>query len=164
MEDLVIRNTLEEDFIKIAELGEECEPMETESNQVFHIFTKYFRSTCFVAELSSGGIAGFILGFISPENKEESYIHLLCVDPKKRKLNIGRKLMDAFIEMANLKECKIVKLITKPINWNAITFYKKLGFQEEKSGETMNVLGTTAIKNYDGPGEHMVVFYKSLEK
>lgn len=164
MENLVIRNTLEEDFIKIADLGEKCEPMETERNSIYHIFTKYFKSTCFVAELSSGKIGGFLLGFISQENPEESYIHLLCVDPKIRGRNIGKKMIDAFIKMAAARGCKKVNLITKPINWNSIAFYKKLGFLEEKSGESMTVLGTTAIKNYDGPGEHMVVFYKLIEK
>ena len=164
MEDITIRNPLEEDFIKIADLGEECEPMETESHQVYHIFTKYFKSTCFVAQISTGEIVGFLLGFISPENLEESYIHLLCVDPKMRGRNIGRKLIDAFLEMATSKGVKKVILITKPINWNSISFYKKIGFLEEKSGETMNILGNIAIKNYNGLGEHMVVFYKFLEE
>ena len=162
MEDIIIRNTLEEDFIKIADLGEECEPMETESNSLYHIFTKYFKSTCFVAQLSSGGIGGFLLGFISQENPEECYIHLLCIDPKIRGLNLGSKMIDAFIERVKSKGCKKVKLITKPINWNSISFYKKIGFIEEKSGETMNILGNIAIKNYNGLGEHMVVFYKLL--
>ena len=164
MEDIIIRNTLEEDFIEIADLGEECEPMETESNSLYHIFTKYFKSTCFVAQLPSGGIGGFLLGFISQENPVESYIHLLCVDPKLRSRNIGKKLIDAFLDMAVLKGCKKVILITKPINWNSISFYKKLGFLEEKSGETMNILGNIAIKNYNGLGEHMVVFYKLLDE
>lgn len=163
MEDLIIRSTLEEDFIKIADLAKECEPMETERNSIYHIFTKYFKSTCFLAELPDGEIGGFLLGFISQENPDESYIHLLCVDPKMRGKNIGKNLTDAFINFAVSKGCKKAKLITKPINWNSISFYKKIGFLEEKSGETMNILGTTAIKNYDGDGEHMVVFYKCIE-
>ena len=163
MENLIIRNTLEEDFIKIAEVAEECHPMETERNSIYHIFTRYFKGTCFVAELSSKTIGGFILGFISPENPEESYIHLLCVDPKMRGRNIGQKLVNTFMESVASKGCKKVNLITKPINWNSISFYKKLGFLEEKNGETMNVLGTTVIKNYNGNGEHMVVFYKFIE-
>ena len=163
MEDIIIRNTLEEDFIKIADLGEECEPMETESNSLYHIFTKYFKSTSFVAQLPSGGIIGFLLGFISQENPEESYIHLLCVDPKLRSRNIGKKLVDAFLDMAVLKGCKKVILITKPINWNSISFYRKLGFLEDKSGNTINIMGATAIRNYNGMGEHMVAFYKLIE-
>lgn len=162
MEDLKIRNTLEEDFVDIAELAEECSPMETERNSIYHIFTKFFKSTSFVAELTSGELAGFVLGFISQENPEEAYIHLLCVDPKMRGRNIGKKLVDAFIDSAASKGCKKINLITKPINWNSISFYKKLGFLEDKNGETMNVLGTTAIKNYNGMGEHMVVFYKLI--
>lgn len=163
MEDMVIKNTDEEDFTKIAELAEECSPMSTERNSIYHIFTKYFKSTSFVAQLPSGDIGGFLLGFISQENPVEFYIHLLCVDPKLRGKKIGEKLINAFIETAASKGCKRVILITKPINWNSISFYKKLGFLEEKYGETMNILGTTAIKNYNGPGEHMVVFYKTID-
>ena len=130
----------------------------------FIIFSpNILKALVLLAELPDGEIGGFLLGFISQENPDESYIHLLCVDPKMRGKNIGKNLTDAFINFAVSKGCKKVKLITKPINWNSISFYKKIGFLEEKSGETMNILGTTAIKNYDGDGEHMVVFYKCIE-
>jgi diaminobutyrate acetyltransferase len=163
MEELNIRNTLEEDFVEIAELAENCSPMEIERNSIYHIFTKFFKSTSFVAEFPSGEIAGFILGFISQENPEESYIHMLCTDPKIRGKGIGRKLVEKFLNTSALKGCKKVYLIVKPINWNSISFYRKLGFLEDKSRDTMNIMGATAIRNYDGMGEHMVVFYKLLE-
>ena len=163
MESLKIRNTLEEDFVEIAELAENCSPMETERNSIYHIFTKFFKNTSLVAELPSGGIGGFILGFISQENPEEAYIHLLCVDPKMRGKHVGRKLVEKFIDEVTLRECKKICLITKPINWNSISFYKKLGFLEDKSQETINILGVNAVKNYNGMGQHMVVFYKSIE-
>ncbi|WP_424356257.1 GNAT family N-acetyltransferase [Methanobacterium sp. MBAC-LM] len=162
MEDLKIRSTLEEDFVEIADLAENCSPMETERNSIYHIFTKFFRSTSFVAELPSGELGGFLLGFLSQENPEDAYIHLLCVDPKMRGKHIGRKLVEKFTEEAALKECKKIYLITKPVNWNSISFYKKLGFLEDKSQETINILGTNAVKNYNGMGQHMVVFYKSI--
>ena len=162
MEDLKIRSTLEEDFVEIADLAENCSPMETERNSIYHIFTKFFRSTSFVVELPSGELGGFILGFISQENPEDAYIHLLCVDPKMRGRHIGKRLIERFIEEAVLKKCKKVYLITKPVNWNSISFYKKLGFLEDKSRETINILGTNAVKNYNGMGQHMVVFYKVI--
>ncbi len=163
MENLKIRNTLEEDFVEIADLAENCSPMETERNSIYHIFTKFFKSTSFVAELPSGELGGFILGFISQENHEDAYIHLLCVDPKMRGKNIGKKLVEKFTEGAALKKCKMIYLITKPVNWNSISFYKKLGFLEDKSRETINILGTNAVKNYNGMGQHMVVFYKPID-
>jgi len=163
MADFKIRNTLEEDFVKIAELADNCSPMETERNSIYHIFTKFFKNTSLVAELPSGEIGGFLLGFISQDNPEEAYIHLLGIDPKVRRRGIGRKLVDEFLEVSALKGCKMVYLITKPINWNSISFYKKLGFLEDKEGDTINIMGITAIRNYNGMGEHMVVFYKLLE-
>ena len=163
MENLIIRNVQEDDFVEIAELAENCSPMETERNSIYHIFTRFFKSTSLVAEFYPGEIGGFLLGFISQENSEEAYIHLLCVDPKMRGKNIGRKLVEKFLEDAALKGCKKVYLITKPINWKSISFYKKLGFLEDKSRDTINIMGVTAIRNYNGMGEHMVVFYKVIE-
>lgn len=163
MENFKMRNTVEEDFVEIAELAENCGPMETERNSIYHIFTKFFKSTSFVAELPSRELAGFLLGFISQENPEESYIHLLCTDPKVRNKGIGRELVEKFLDVSALKGCKRVYLITKPINWNSIAFYRKLGFLEDKSRDTINIMGVTALRNYNGIGEHMVVFYKSIE-
>jgi len=163
MENIRVRNTNEEDFMEIADLGEKCPPMSVERNSIYHIFTKFFKSTSLVAESESGEIIGFLLGFISQENPEEAYMHLLCIDPKIRKKGIGKALIDEFFKAVAFKGCKIVYLITKPINWKSISFYRNLGFKEEKSGNTINIMGATAIRNYNGIGEHMVVFYKDIE-
>lgn len=163
MEDLKVRTALEKDFVEIAELAENCEPMETERNSIYHIFTKFFKNTSLVAELPSGEIGGFLLGFISQENPEEAYIHLLGIDPKIRRRGVGKELIAKFLDILALKGCKKVSLITKPINWNSISFYRKLGFLEDKSQDTINIMGATAVRNYNGMGEHMVVFYKLLE-
>lgn len=158
-----VRKTEENDFVEIADLAEKCSPMATERNSIYHIFTKFFKSTSLVAELNSGEMAGFLLGFISQENPEEAYMHLLCVDPKIRGRGIGKALVERFLELASLKGCKKVYLITKPINWKSISFYRNLGFLEEKEGNTINIMGATAIRNYNGMGEHMVVFYKDIK-
>ncbi len=163
MENLKIRNALEEDFVAIAELAEDCSPMATERKSIYHIFTKFFKSTSLVAELPSGKIAGFLLGFISQENPEEAYIHLLGIDSKVRRRGVGKALVEKFLDISTLKGCKKVLLITKPINWNSISFYRKLEFLEDKSQDTINIMGVSAVRNYDGMGEHMVVFYKLLE-
>lgn len=163
MMEFNVRNTEEKDFVEIADLAENCAPMETERNSIYHIFTKFFKSTSLVAESEFGEIIGFVLGFISQENAEEAYMHLLCTDPKRRGKGIGSSLVEKFLEIAALKNCKKVYLITKPINWKSISFYRNLGFLEDKSEDIINIMGVPAIRNYDGRGEHMVVFYKDLE-
>ena len=163
MTDYCIRNTEEEDFVKIADLAEKCSPMVTERNSIYHIFTKFFKSTSLVVELDSGELAGFLLGFVSQEDPEEAYMHLLCVDPKIRTRGIGKSLVEKFFEAVSLKGWKKVYLITKPINWKSISFYRNLGFLEEKKGNIINIMGASAIRNYNGMGEHMVVFYKYIE-
>lgn len=163
MENFNLRNTIEEDFVDIANLSEKCSPMAIERNSIYHIFTKFFKSTSFVAEFETGELVGFLLGFISQENPEEAYMHLLCIDPKIRNKGIGKALVDKFFEVVANKGCKKVYLITKPINWKSISFYRNLGFLEDNSGNTINIMGHTAIKNYNGLGEHMVVFFKDID-
>lgn len=90
MDKIQIRNSEEEDFLAISQIARKCRPMVTERDSIYHLFTKFFQNTVFVAEKLENGnniAIGFLIGFISQSNSDESYIHLLCVDPKFR----GRK-------------------------------------------------------------------------
>jgi hypothetical protein len=74
-----IRNVFEEDFMKISQLGEKCSPMVNEREVIYHMFTKFFKTTSLVIE-DNKNIKGFLIGFISQENNENAYIHLLCIE------------------------------------------------------------------------------------
>jgi hypothetical protein len=60
--------------------------------------------------------------------------------------------------------CKRISLITKPINKKAMEFYEKLGFQKNIGYNTLNINGIDVVKDYNGNGEHMVVFQKIISK
>ena len=157
-----IRNVREGDFIRIAELAWKCKPMATERNSIYHLFTKFFSSTSFVAE-EDQRIIGFLLGFISQDNPEEAYIHLLCVHPRFRRDGIASKLLKEFIETVKMKNIKRISLITKPINKRAISFYRKHGFKDYDGPETCRSGDVNVFKDYNGEREDMVLFEKSLK-
>jgi len=159
---LKIRNVREEDFIKIAELSRKCNPMATERNSIYHLFTKFFSGTSFVAE-ESQGIIGFILGFLSQDNPREAYIHLLCVHPNHRREGVASNLLEKFINEVKKKEIERISLITKPVNRRAISFYKKHGFINRKRPGTYKVGDINVFRDYNGEGEDMVIFEKSVE-
>ncbi len=163
MTDFKIRNVVEEDFIKIAELAKNCEPMAMERDSIYHIFTKFFQNTSFVAESLEGRIMGFLLGFISQKNSKEAYIHLLCVKPEMRKKGLATSMIKNFFKVVGDKGCKKVSLITKPENKVSIAFYKNLGFKMDESQKTIEIDGIKAVKDYNGPDKHMVVFYKVID-
>jgi ribosomal protein S18 acetylase RimI-like enzyme len=54
----------------------------------------------------------------------------MCVDKKVRKQGIGKKLIDAFSDIAKKKGAKYVKLNAFENNIPAISLYKKEGFEE----------------------------------
>jgi ribosomal protein S18 acetylase RimI-like enzyme len=165
MDKIQIRNSEEEDFLVISQIASKCSPMVTERDSIYHIFTKFFQNTVFLAEKLENGnniAIGFLIGFISQSNSDESYIHLLCVDPKFRGRKIASNLIKKFCDAVSQNGCKKVYLITKPINQRAINFYQKSGFRICTDSKIINIRGMDVFKDYDGFGEHMVVFQKDL--
>ncbi|HEX7467023.1 MAG TPA: GNAT family N-acetyltransferase [Methanobacterium sp.] len=161
MLDLRIRNVIEEDFLKIYEVGEYCSPMTNERKSIYHMFTKFFKQTSLVFE-DNGEIKGFLLGFISQEDPEDSYIHLLCIKNDLRGQNLGSNLVDEFIKIVSSHGCRKVFLICKPSNKSAIRFYNKIGFLSLQSDETSKLDDVNVFKDYDGLNDDKIVFFKSI--
>ena len=51
MLDFKIRNVIEEDFIKISQVAEYCNPMTNERKSIYHLFTKFFKKTSLVVKV-----------------------------------------------------------------------------------------------------------------
>jgi ribosomal protein S18 acetylase RimI-like enzyme len=152
-----IRNAFEEDFIKISQLGEKCSPMINERKAIYHIFTKYFKNTSLVLE-DNENIKGFLIGFISQENNENAYIHLLCIEKDSRGQNMASNLLEEFISIVYSLGCKKVFLVCKPSNKMAIKFYNKMDFLPLYSDKTIVIDDINIFKDYDGPNEDKIVF------
>jgi ribosomal protein S18 acetylase RimI-like enzyme len=163
MKDITVRNVRGDDFLKIAELAEKCNSITREKNSIYHMFTKFFRNTSFlVKDSAEKSVLGFLLGFISPVDPNNAYIHILCVKPGFGKESIAAYLLQSFFEVLRDKGCRKVYLLTKPRNKVAVSFYKTLGFKEYENDKTIDIDGLNVIRNYNGPGEHRVVFFKII--
>lgn len=166
MDNIIIRNAVEDDFQAIANLALNCSPMITERNSIYHIFTRFFQNTVFLAEIEDEKqvkeLVGFLIGFMSQKNKEDAYIHLLCVHPSCRGMGLGTDLIKKFLKVVIKMGCKRVYLITKPVNKTAIDFYTKMGFKKNHGYKTNIIGGEEVIKDYNGKGEDMIVFQKII--
>ncbi len=129
------------------------------SDMLPKLFFVHFTTTSFVAE-EDGFIMGFIVGFLSQSNPEESYIHFLGVHPDFRKRGIARELYGQFFKSVRAKGCRLVKCVTSTVNKTSIAFHIALGFQVEPGDAQID--GMTCHSDYDGPGEHRVLFVKSV--
>jgi len=61
------------------------------------LFFEHFTDTSFAAE-RAGGLAGFLVGFLSQSRPAEAYIHFVGVEPGERGLGLGRRLYEAFFD------------------------------------------------------------------
>ncbi|MCW4042792.1 MAG: GNAT family N-acetyltransferase [Candidatus Bathyarchaeota archaeon] len=156
-----IRTVKKEDFLEIMDLASKCDPIPVERDSIYHLFTKYFTNTCFVAE-KDNKIVGYILGFISQLEKNVAYIHNICISPDFRRKKIGSSLYQKFFQNMKKEKCQKIFLIINPTNKLSISYHESLGFNVSKEGEEIYVEGIRASKNYNGPGKHMVVMCKSL--
>lgn len=158
---MFIRNAQESDFTSCVRIAENAWPEFKERASIYHIFCKFFSNTCFVCE-HNGKIQAFLLGFISQVDSSQSYIHLVAVDPPAQRQGLANQLYQMFFKTVSKSGVRQVRLIINPENRVSIAFHKKLGFQAELRGDTIQVDGVMAVKDYNGRGLHMVPFSRSV--
>jgi ribosomal protein S18 acetylase RimI-like enzyme len=114
------------------------------------LFLDHFWATSLVAE-QSGELVAFLVAFQSPSEALEAYIHYVAVRPAYRRSGLARQLYETFFERASANGCVTVRAITSPANELSILFHRGMGFTV-----------TGPIADYNGPGEAVVAFSRSL--
>jgi ribosomal protein S18 acetylase RimI-like enzyme len=119
------------------------------------LFLNHFYSTSFVIENDDGLIA-FLIGFLSPSNKNEGYIHFVGVHPDYRGKGTGRFLYKEFFKMCKINDRDIIKACTSPVNKGSIKFHQRMGFKILK-GEA-EIDGVQVTLDYNKPDDPKVLF------
>ncbi len=114
------------------------------------LFLDHFWRTSFVAE-DREGLAGFLVGFLSPSQPDTAYVHAIAVAPRCRHTALATTLHHRFATLAKTDGRSVVKAITSDDNTRSIGFHTSIGFDV-----------TDSIPAYDGPGFSRVVFTKKL--
>jgi len=116
------------------------------------LFLDHFWSTSTVVEDDDGRPIAFLVGFVSPSEPANAYIHFVGVDPNHRASGLGRLLYERFFGTARDAGATTVSAITAPINAASIAFHRRMGFDV-----------SDPIEDYDRPGATMVHFTRHLE-
>ncbi|MGD6994124.1 N-acetyltransferase family protein [Sutcliffiella horikoshii] len=154
-----IRNIKDEDFLRISTNLNTWWGGREMVDMLPRLFIHHFKGTSFIIE-NNGETIGFVVGFISPYNPKQAYIHFVGVNPKARKENIGRTLYEHFFETVKEKGCTVVSCVTSPVNTTSINFHTRMGFT--MTDGDMVIDGIPIHQNYDGIGQDRVIFKKSL--
>lgn len=115
------------------------------------LFLNHFYRTSLIAE-DSVGLAGFLVGFLSPSEPDQAYIHFVGVRPDLRRHSLGRRMYEHFFSLAQEGGRRVILAITPPINDTSVDFHRSMGFA--RSGP---------VAHYDRPGEAQVLFRLELD-
>jgi ribosomal protein S18 acetylase RimI-like enzyme len=85
------------------------------------------RSTTYLA-MDVENPCGIVSGFLGRDHPTRAHLASMWVDPRHRRLGIGRTLVNAIIEWARRHGADTVRLTVTSNNDPAIEFYKSLGF------------------------------------
>ena len=154
-----IRNVNPNDYQPIISVVDEWWGGRRMSDMLPKLFFVHFCETSFIVEAEQN-IIGFLIGFLSQTHPEEAYIHFGGIHPDFRQQGLGRLLYRQFFQTVQQLDRKRVKCVTSPLNQNSIAFHLKIGFEMESS-ETQED-GIFYHLDYDGRGEHRVLFVKHL--
>lgn len=129
------------------------------SDMLPRLFFTHFCNTSFITELDNR-IIGFLIGFLSQSCSKEAYIHFAGIHPDYRKQGLAEALYTKFFQTAQASGCEIIKCVTSPINKSSVAYHLHMGFEAEPSEVQEN--GIPYHLDYDGVGEHRVLFVKHL--
>ena len=126
------------------------------------LWLQHFTGTSWLAEAQDGGLAGFLIGFLSPDRRAEAYCHMIATNPNLRQRGIGRGLYERFFADARAAGRSRVTAVTWPGNRLSIAFHRAMGFEVQAGPGTQNLYGTPAYPGYDLEEEDRAVLVRRL--
>ena len=112
------------------------------------LFLEHFAGTSLVADDDAGELAGFLVGFDSPDHPGEAYVHFLGVRPDQRGSGLGRALHDRFALEAADRGVVTVRCVTSTVNTASVVFHTSIGFVVEGVDEPLVVDGVDDVAGH----------------
>ncbi len=113
------------------------------------LWLQHFTGTSWLAEAEDGRLAGFLIGFHSPDQADVACCHMIATSPNLRQRGLGRGLYERFFADARAAGRRRVRAITWPGNRSSVAFHRALGFDVEAGPGSQNLYGTPAQPAYD---------------
>jgi ribosomal protein S18 acetylase RimI-like enzyme len=111
------------------------------------LFLEHFAGTSLVAD-DAGELVGFLVGFDSPDNPGEAYVHFVGVRPDQRGSGLGRELHDRFARGAAERGVATVRCVTSTANAASVAFHTSIGFVLEGTDEPLVVDGLDDVAGH----------------
>ena len=126
------------------------------------LWLQHFTGTSWLAETDDGRLAGFLVGFLSPDHADVAYCHLIATNPNLRGRGLGRALYERFFGDARAAGRTQITAITWPGNRLSLAFHRALGFEVQGSADRQNLYGTPSQAAYDFEREDRAILVRVI--
>jgi GNAT superfamily N-acetyltransferase len=162
--DVVFRRPREADHAVIVRLVDEWWGGRRMHELAPRLWFQHFTGTSWIGEDRDGQLLGFLIGFVSPDDPETGYVHMIATNPNRRRHGLGAELYRRFFDDVARRGVRRVKAITWPGNRVSVGFHRSIGFRVDDGPGTQNLYGSPAYPDYDGDGDDRVVFVRELDE
>ena len=126
------------------------------------LWLQHFTGTSWLAETETGVLAGFLIGFRSPDQPQVAYCHMIATSPNARRRGLGRALYERFFDDARAGGRTTVVAVTWPANRASLAFHRSLGFEVQEGPGSQNLYGTPARAGYDFDREDRAILVRRV--
>jgi GNAT superfamily N-acetyltransferase len=162
LEGITFRRPTEADYLAISAVVDDWWGGRQLDHLLPRLWLQHFTGTSWLAETAEGTLAGFLIGFLSPDQPDVAYCHLVAANPNLRRRGLGAALYERFFDDARANARSTVSAITWPANRASIAFHRALGFDIEAGPESQNLYGTPARAGYDFDREDRTILVRRL--
>ena len=159
---LVFRRPVEADYSRIVRVADDWWGGRRIDVLLPRLWLQHFTGTSWLAETSDGRLAGFLIGFMSPDQADVAYCHMLATHPNLRGQGVGRALYERFFEDARAAGRSTVKAVTWPANRTSLAFHRAMGFEIVGGEGSQNLYGTPSQPGYDFDREDRATLVRNL--
>jgi phosphoribosylamine--glycine ligase len=159
-----VRTAKETDFLDVYEFVSGCPPLENYAEHVYKILLRYCGNSCFIAEMRNR-IVGFVLGLISQTHSQRTYfLWQIGVSPSMQGTGLGKRLLKEVEKQVTKLGCQRIELTIDPENIPSQKLFAEMEYCNisRNEGETLEVMGHMAVKDYYKPGRHFMLYEKIL--
>ena len=160
--DVTFRRPVEDDHRRIVGLVDEWWGGRSLQHLLPRLWFQHFTGTSWIADADDGRVAGFIVGFVSPDHPGQAYVHMIGTDPNLRRRGLGRELYRRFVDDVASRGVREVRAITWAANRASIAFHRSLGFRLYDGPGTTRIYGVPAFADYDAEADDKVLLVRDL--
>ena len=169
--DVVLRHPAEADHARLVSVIDEWWGGRRMRARLPRLWLRHFATTSWIAEVTGGAdvgrLAGFLVGFVGPDDRGVASIHLLAVDPNLRRRAVGRTLVERFCSEVRAHGARRVESLVRPDERPAVEFARAVGFEPVLRDPSSwiaarPIYGVPAFEDWDGPGEDRALLVRKL--